>query len=427
MGGCCMVQQVGLSASFLRPSFSVEESQSTSVNNNSRTVPKNERSPAPLTAITPASSPSLAPVVVANVTTTTTTTAPPNPQYERTEASAIRRATIVVQLSGEMANNLHHVAHGLGLQLLAKEEFDIDCNIVLRHHEGPNNRSPRPKWKSARDNIQMCFPNLAKWHFAKGNTKDFLQRQNLQREWLGKRMDHMTGLINSGDLSAMRQGLEFLVNDVLNDPKRPLIDQQSELRIPYLYSETLDVFPMIDRYYDQIRELMRFNDTACCAKIPDPDDSVFHFRNYESEMPERRAYDMGFAELSHTKVSNELFSNLQSGDHVEITTRIYNQKARNYAEALVERGINASVVTDQSAVQDFCFLKRAQKEVVGNARSTFVMWAALLGNARRARLYHVDNLGLRQRHPNFWERFSYNFTHPSLRDRLTFELYHADE
>lgn len=240
-------------------------------------------------------------------------------------------------------------------------------------------------------------------------------------------MDYLFGLINSGDLAEVKQGLEFLFTELLTDPKRPRVDPESPLRLPYLFSETLDVFPLIDRYYTQIRGLFQFNGTACCARLPGADDSVFHFRNYESEMPERRAYDMGFAELSPFKVSNELFRDLEPGDRVQITTRIFNQKARNYAEELAKRGINATVVTDQSTMQDFCFLKRAQKEVVGSARSTFVLWAALLGDARRARLYHVDNMGLRKSHTDFWQRFTYNFTHPKLRDRYTFELYRAEE
>lgn len=338
-----------------------------------------------------------------------------------------KQATVVIQLSGEMANNLHHISHGLGLKLLAKEEFDVDCNVVIRHFEGPNNRAPKPKWKSARDNIQMCFPNLAQWKFSEGNNKDFLNKQNMQRAWLQGRVDHLFGLINSEDISMVRRGLDYFANDILIDPNRPQIDDDSPVRLPYLYSNTLNAFPMIDRYYDEIRNLMLFNDSACCSQLPGPDDSVFHFRNYESEMPERRAYDMGFAELSPAKVADEVFERLQPGNHVHITTRIYNQKARNYAEALRRRGINASVVTDQSSVQDFCYLKRAQKEVVGSARSTFVMWAALLGNASIVRLYHVDNHGLRRRYPDFWEQFTFNFTHPRLRDRVKFELYYAEE
>jgi hypothetical protein len=350
------------------------------------------------------------------------------PQYERTKL-LYRRATILIQLSGEMANNLHHIAHGYSLKLMAKEEFDIDCNLVLRHHEGPNNRAPKPKWKSARDNIQQCFPKLSDWNFEEGNHNNiFLERRNLQLSWLQEKHDQLYGLVNSRHLSEIRQGLKVLSEEVLTDADRPWIDEaKSAIRVPYLYLESLDVLPMIDHYFDHLRELLVFNDKACCARLPESTESVFHFRNYESEMPERRAFEMGFAELSPVKVATELFAHLQPGDRVQIITRTFNQKARNYAEALEVNGVKASVVTDQSTVQDFCFLKQTQKELVGSARSTFVMWAALLGDSQKARMYHVDNRGLRNRHPDFWERFTYNFTHPRLRDRLIFELYRDDK
>lgn len=354
-----------------------------------------------------------------------------------------RQASIVVQLSGEMANNLHHIAHGIGLQLWAKEEFDIDCNLILRHHEGPNNRSPRPKWKSARDNIQQCFPQLANWNFGEGNKKDFLTKQNLQRQWLLQQqqqqqqgenayggMDDLFGSINSRDPIDIQKGLAILAHRILPDPHRPSVEdyQESAIRLPFLLSETLDAFPMIDKYYTQIRNLMEFNETACCATIPSENDSVFHFRNYQSEMPERRAYEMGFAELSPNKTAMELFGHLQPGiDNVKLTTRVPNQIAKNYVDALEGRGIPATLVSGQSAVEDFCFLRAAQKELAGSARSTFVLWAALLGNVSKARLYHVDNIGLRQRHADYWDRFTYKFTHPMLRDRIKFELYRSEE
>ena len=349
------------------------------------------------------------------------TSLPTMAPYERTK-SLDNKATILIQLSGEMANNLFHIAHGVSLQLMAKEEFNIDCNLVLRHQD-------KPKWKSARDNIQQCFPKLSGWNFEEGNINNeiSLERQNLQLSWLQEKSDQMYALVNSQHLSEIRQGLKMLSEEVLRDADRPWIDEsKSAIRVPYLYLETLDVLPMIDHYYDHLRDLLVFNDTACCALRPESADSVFHFRNFESELT-RGAYEMGFAELSPVKVATELFGRLQPGDRVQITTRTFNQKARNYAEALEERGINASVVTDQSSVQDFCFLKQAQKELVGGARSTFFMWAALLGDSQKGRVYLVDNRGLRGRFPDFWERFTYNFTHPRLRDRLFFELYREDK
>ena len=337
----------------------------------------------------------------------------------------IKPYTIIIQLSGEMGNNIQHIAHGIGLQLWARE-MGIATNLLLRHHVGPNNRAPRPKWKSARDDIRQCFPNLKDWHFAAGNTKEYDRRKSQQHAWLGGRADQLIGMINAQTPEEIERGLTFFIHEILPlDTDKPQVDSDATIQLPYLYSTTLDVFPILDRYYDPIREFLIFNE-SCCASLPDPDEWVFHFRNYHSELPSRRAHEMGFDEMSPTKVVKELFANLTAGSKVAITTRVTNARAQSYVEAFSAHGMTARLVTNQTGVQDFCFLLKAQRELVGHARSTFVGWAAFLGTAP-SRLYHVDNFGIRTRHPNFKERFTYHWTHPDLRQRIRFELYQSEE
>lgn len=361
-------------------------------------------------------------------------TPPPVPKKPLQANPFAKHVTIVVQLSGEMANNLHHIAHGYGLKYMLEEDHGVNTTLVLRHYEGPNNRAKNPKWKSARDNLQTCFPELAQLSFGAGNKKkDLDHKQKIQREWIGdETTDRIFGLVNSADPNEIQQGLKLLANDILKRPGRPIVEEgTSPIGIPFLLSQTLDAFPSIDRAYTALRHFLRMNETACCADLrPGPLDSVFHFRNYASELPAERAYTMGFAELSPTKVATEVFPPTHRTKHIYIATRIYNQMARNYEEALLVSAPNrtVSIVRDQTGVQDFCFLSRTHHELVGNARSTYVLWAALLSQTvGKARLYHVNTAGLRERHPNFWERFTYNFTHPDLKDRIQFELYQSEE
>ena len=386
-----------------------------------------------------------------------------------TSSPSSSAATIVVQLSGEMANNLHHIAHGIGLQLWARREYGIETNIVLRHDVGPNTRAPKPKWKKAKNAIEKCFPKLSSWDFSEGNTKEFIRMQQLQKDWLGGKSDHLFGLVNSQHPNDIDAGLQLLANEILSQdiqhrPSHSTKTSSSEgpsssrspIQLPYLYSQSLDAFPVIDRYYDELRQLFVFNETACCSQIPYHDEYVFHFRNYQSELPGRRAYDMGFAELSPEKTAKELFPHLVRTEHkdtrygqasepdgasdtpsssvtdrkarVAITTRIPNQAARDYIESLSRQGYTARLVTDQTDVEDFCFLARTSRALVGHARSTFVLWAALIGNASTVRLYNVDTYGIRNRHSErFVERFSYNWTNPQLQHRVHFELYKAEE
>ena len=92
------------------------------------------------------------------------------------------------------------------------------------------------------------------------------------------------------------------------------------------------------------------------------------------------------------------------------------------------------VFTNHSAVQDFCAMTKAT-ELVGMVRSTFVVWASMLGNGT-ARLYSVDSKMLRHR-VNVKKRKkgkppkpifrTYNWTHPELKRRIKFELYLAED
>jgi hypothetical protein len=157
-------------------------------------------------------------------------------------------------------------------------------------------------------------------------------------------------------------------------------------------------------------------------------------------------------ELSPAKTANELFgahkTNLRK---IAIATRNANDPTtQQYVQALLlssttsKSSNNTSssfdrvrVFTNHSAVQDFCAMRHAT-ELVGTVRSTFVVWAALLGgkdsndhnnNNKIARLYSVDSQmgrkrAIKKNAPIF--RY-YNWTHPELKRRIHFELYRAED
>lgn len=136
---------------------------------------------------------------------------------------------------------------------------------------------------------------------------------------------------------------------------------------------------------------------------------------------------MGFEETTPNQTANLLFGHLKPGDKVAITTRFQdNAYTRAQVRALEARGLKVRVIAGQNAGQDFCFLTMAKKEFVGNVRSTYAMWAAILGNMQVARLYTVDSRGLRQRYGgNFRNHLSYNWTNPKL-DYVRFETYKSE-
>jgi hypothetical protein len=115
-----------------------------------------------------------------------------------------------------------------------------------------------------------------------------------------------------------------------------------------------------------------------------------HFRNYLAELP-RKGKQKGYEELSPNQTAFELFGHLQPGEKIAMTSRWNNPAAQAYLETLKERGLTVRMITNQTGVQDFCFLANAKKELAGMARSTFLEWAAILGNASVSWLYSIDS------------------------------------
>ena len=49
--------------------------------------------------------------------------------------------------------------------------------------------------------------------------------------------------------------------------------------------------------------------------------------------------------------------------------------------------IDVHVISGQTGIQDFCYLYKANDILVGNAMSTYVKWAAILGMSKVSKLY----------------------------------------
>ncbi len=101
-----------------------------------------------------------------------------------------------------------------------------------------------------------------------------------------------------------------------------------------------------------------------------------------------------------------------------------------------ERGLKVRVIKNQFDFQDFCFLMKAQKELVGMVRSPYVKWASYLSDAKIIRWYVLDNNRnpglLRAGHTlgsssDVLEEFNYSWTHPDLQSRIRLELYQSEE
>jgi hypothetical protein len=132
---------------------------------------------------------------------------------------------------------------------------------------------------------------------------------------------------------------------------------------------------------------------------------------------------LGFEELSPNKTALELFGHLKPGDKIAITTRFGGKDVEPYVSALQGRGLQVRVIEGQSGTQDFCFLMSAQKELVGSLLSTFVMWAAYLGDMKRANLYRVMSPSSRPTSTSS----HFNWKHSDLKDRVFTTAYNSEE
>jgi hypothetical protein len=181
-------------------------------------------------------------------------------------SSIIPPATIVVELSGEMGNHLSKLAHGFGLSLWLQREYGVQTKIVLRHQE-------KPKWLTARDALQQCFPVSRTWDFQQGNTAEIDLQRVRQTEWLGTWLDGING-VKGFEEAQVDSTLQLFATLLANNHSRAE-GPSSNVSSPFLYSQsfvTNDIF--MDRYYDEYRRIFQF-DTACCKILPEPDESVF--------------------------------------------------------------------------------------------------------------------------------------------------------
>ena len=244
-------------------------------------------------------------------------------------------------------------------------------------------------------------------------------------------------------------------------------DQQQDqlIQIPLLLSKSMYFYIMIDKYYDEIIPYFTFDSKSCCSNtLPKPNDSVFHFRNYKTELK----FDDNTTNLSHGGcqelppyvVANKLFRNLQqqstgsssnivsssSFDSVAMTSRYPDSiETKQYITALADqRGIPTRIIQNHTAVEDFCFLLHTQKELVGIASSTYLKWAAILNPYHyvKCRFYIYDtkltklkfgttaSTGSSSTDPTTsmnYRRLYYNFTNPKLASKITFERYTSDD
>ncbi|KAG7357865.1 hypothetical protein IV203_014452 [Nitzschia inconspicua] len=392
--------------------------------------------------------------------------------------------TLEVSLSGEFGNHLQKLARAVCIAKLARDGYNVTMRLLLkqqldgrrmyrknrrRNNNNSNNNNNhdddqqrfivKGKAVSTQHHLQRCFDVWKPYDFGLGNRllegpsshrQDyFVSPANVSMD--GTNLDDIRN--NLERLSLHVQSSSSFNQSSLNGTDDGMLGLPSTL----VTTTTLQEEFLVDRYYDYIRQSFVFDDEACCQDRPDPDESVFHYRGFATEMP-KVFRTKGFQELGPYDIAHQLFGHLQAGDKVAIVGRFVYQEmnkpkttdtaittnttnttntsssstttattTHQIVEALESRGLIVRTITGGDAMQDFCFLKSAQRELVGMIRSTYVKWAFLLGNATMTKFYVVDSPLMRKAHGDNWDRLAYNWTHPALRERYKVEVYQSNE
>ena len=328
--------------------------------------------------------------------------------------------TIVCQLSGEMGNNLGKLGRCLSLKWWLESgafynstnKLGYSARVALRHQQ-------HNKWVRGAQDLQRCFPNTNQFDFSEANNNEFADIWKMQHQLLGgdERVEANSPFheINSIDEKEIVSGLQSFVSEA--SKHHAMVYNAASKRnvsLPFLFSAQFQNLQLEDRFNEEIRQFFRFNEYSCCKVMADPDENVFHYRNFKKEMP-KRWNGYGFHEADPQQAA-DLFGHLKEGDKIAIVTRFGGETAQPYVDAFEARGLKVRVVDGQDGPADFCFLMSAQKEIAGLWQSTYLTWAGYLGNATRVIAYAMATSSHKIE--------TYNCTGPGLKGKFDFRTIH---
>lgn len=330
-------------------------------------------------------------------------------------------------------------------ELAVEQNLDLHTNILLKQQGRGEGKHFRLLVKAAdtEKTLRKCFPWFRNISFGFGHSPEYDRLKEMQSNMPAwnflKQDDNITKGLKSTTTWKMRQAMHLVVESIRNATliARSIGDNNENMMTST--KSLSDMIPMMDvsgmatfsfPFEEELRDVFRLDHHQCCKIHADPDETVFHYRNFLEEMP-KRGKNLGFEELSGSKIAHELFRDLKPGDKVAILTRFQNSKVVAEIKDLLQQvqGAQVRIVANNSGVEDFCLLQTAQKEVVGSMLSTFVRWGSFLGRAEKVRLYFLDSPNFRKRGADdmFSEAINLLSSSPSSPRRIQFEVYRSEE
>lgn len=330
-----------------------------------------------------------------------------------------RTLTLLVHLSGELGNHLSLLANAYLVQRYVERELPgVTIHMVGVHQNAP-------KWKTAGQDLKLCFNKFANFHLEGGiweNDDDdnnhphhhdysFREIRERRKIWLGKNTSLLVNVLTPLQIQFLKSLLD---QQARGDPQAPPIPPlllhhtttttTTQYSLPYLvakrFAQPQEILENAT-IYQEIRSLFEFNHRNCCREKAQPDEMVWHFRNFATDI-QRPAVLQQHLELSPLDTARILLLPDSPQDNnnrsripkqIAIISRFTNEELDHYVEALQQRQQHSQgqirVLRGQTGVQDFC-LALSAFYLVGMTTSTYALWAGILGNATTVRWYSVD-------------------------------------
>ena len=331
---------------------------------------------------------------------------------------SIPTPTIIIHITGEMANIMYALANGYALTWILDDEHNMPSNVIVKVLGGL-------KTAKAWESMRWCFPKLREVSFFESTTQEFNDRYHQQQTWLGGNMFPLNRSVSN--ISQTLDNVALVVANTSTTHPPPVLSADANITLPFVISKLFAGADMIDRFYDRLKDLFEYDVTNpdCCGPLAHPSEHIFHARGFEMEMGEALAKRLNMLELSPDKTVKELLRNHLKDDKIAVLSR-FPSFGQLYVDRMRIEGLDARLVETINGEHSFCFLMSGKKEIVGSALSTFMKWASYLGNSSKARIYIV-RMPDRAAVSGEIDTEIYNFTHPKLGGKILQEVYYSEE
>jgi hypothetical protein len=183
-----------------------------------------------------------------------------------------RNVTLVVQLPQTLGRALDVIAAARVVKSMARRNFSIDTQLLLRVHASPRGRTTAL-------HLQSCFPNLLQSsEFQIGSILELDERtRQMNERWENSNVSGpMVDLAVTND--GVRQTLQLLQSMLEEEPlSRGLYpSSNATISVPFLQiNKTFQSKYLVDTSnLDDIRSLLTFVGDECCSLLPEPDETV---------------------------------------------------------------------------------------------------------------------------------------------------------